>query len=84
MATGTGRRRKQRFEEIDVERINLVGKDGRVQLVLANKERLPDPVIDGKTLKRSGLPTPGLIFYNDEGDECGGLIFGGGRREGDR
>ena len=79
----TGRWRKQRFEEIDVVRINLVGKDGRVQLVLANKERLPNPVIDGKTLKRSGPPTPGLIFYNDEGDECGGRIFGGGRREGD-
>jgi hypothetical protein len=23
---------------------------------------------------------PGLIFYNDEGDEVGGLIFGGGRQ----
>ena len=75
-----GRSIRQQFEEIDVKRINVVGEDGRVRLVIANKERLPDPIIDGKSLPRSGPPTPGLIFYNDEGDECGGLIFGGGRQ----
>jgi hypothetical protein len=74
-------RQKRRFAEIEVERIHIVGEDGRVQMVISNKERLPDPVVGGKVLKRSGIPTPGLLFYNDEGDECGGLIFGGGRQD---
>lgn len=69
--------KNQRFTEIDVERINIVEKDGALKLVLSNKERFPDPVIDGRTAQRQGGGTPGMIFYNDEGDECGGLIFAG-------
>jgi len=70
--------RKLAVEELEVERINVVGKDGKVQLVISNRERLPDPVVAGKVLsKRKGIPTAGFIFYNDEGDECGGLVFGG-------
>lgn len=75
------RARKLWVEELEVKRINVVGEDGRTQLVISNRERLPDPVIDGKVFKRTGIPTAGLIFYNDEGDECGGLVFGGGGQE---
>jgi hypothetical protein len=67
---------KQRFTEIDVERINLVEKDGRVRLVLANSERSPAVIVSGRTLGKGG-GRAGMIFYNDEGDENGGLIFGG-------
>jgi hypothetical protein len=35
--------RKQQFEEIDVQRINVVEKDGQIKMVLSNKERFPDP-----------------------------------------
>jgi hypothetical protein len=64
---------KTRFQEIDVERINIVEPDGRIALVLANKERLPGPVMDGKTYERVGLKSPGILFYNHEGNESGGL-----------
>jgi len=67
---------KPRFEEIDVERINLVEKDGRVRLVIANDARSPAVVLSGKTLGNPG-GRAGMIFYNDEGDENGGLIFRG-------
>jgi hypothetical protein len=67
---------KTRFEEIDVERINLVEKDGRVRLVIANDGRSPAVVLSGKTLGKPG-GRAGMIFYNDEGDESGGLVFGG-------
>ena len=67
---------KPRFEEIDVERINLVEKDGRVRLVIANSARSPAVVLAGKTLGKPG-GRAGMIFYNDEGDENGGLIFRG-------
>jgi hypothetical protein len=67
---------KPHFEEISVERINLVEKDGRVRLVIANEARSPAVVLSGKTLSKPG-GRAGMIFYNDEGDESGGLIFRG-------
>jgi hypothetical protein len=75
---------KPKFAEIDVERINIVEKDGTIKMVISNKERTPDPVVGGKTLrgKRQGDKSPGIIFYNDQGDEDGGLAFGGQEKDG--
>src|SRR5258707_12941097 len=70
---------KARFEEIDVERINVVEKDGTLRLVISNKARAPDPVVSGKTYPRGGGNRAGVIFFNDEGNENGGLIYGGRR-----
>ncbi|WP_139362059.1 hypothetical protein [Hymenobacter sp. CRA2] len=66
-----------RFGEISVERLNLVERDGTVKMLMSNKERFPQGVtVDGKHIdyKREH---PGMLFYNDKGEECGGLIFGG-------
>ncbi len=70
-------REKQRFGEIDVERINVIEPDGQVKMVIANTERLPGPgnIVTGKFGKRTGLKTPGILFYNGQGEESGGLIF---------
>ena len=67
---------RPRFEELDVERLNIVEPDGRVRLVLANAVRSPGVVVAGQTLSTPG-GRPGLLFYNDEGEENGGLIFRG-------
>ncbi|MFN2610313.1 MAG: hypothetical protein ABR507_05500 [Actinomycetota bacterium] len=70
---------KVQFDEIDVKRINVIGPDGGLRMVITNEDRLPDPVVDGQTLKRQGSPKwPAIIFYNQRGDECGGLLFYGG------
>jgi len=75
--------RKQRFEEIDVERINVVEKDGKLRMVISNQERQHPGIVDGKPIERYGRPRPpGIIFFNKFGDECGGLIFGGDRNQG--
>jgi hypothetical protein len=68
---------KQKFEEIDVERINVVEKDGQVKLVIANKARLPGPgnIVTGKFFTRQGLKGPGILLYNEKGDESGGLSY---------
>lgn len=66
-----------KFTEIDVERINIVTPEGKRALVIANRERIPHPVIGGKESKRDGPARPGMIFYNTAGDEIGGLIFEG-------
>lgn len=69
-------------QELTVERINVVESDGAVRLVISNRTRAPDPVVGGKAGKRSGGNQAGLIFYNDEGDECGGIVYWGRSQDG--
>src|SRR5918992_928218 len=61
-----------RFEEIDVERMNVVEQDGRVRLVVANKARFPGLMIDGEE-----HPYPrgvaGIVFIDEAGNETGTL-----------
>src|ERR1700730_9629989 len=65
---------RQKFDELTVERLNVVEKNGQLRAVIANTDRMPDPIIDGKPFKTERVP--GMVFYNGLGDECGGLIFG--------
>jgi hypothetical protein len=74
---GEAQTTRTRFEEIDVERINIVESDGRVRLVLANGARQADAVIDGRVLVPGRNRPAGLMFFNQQGDEVGGLIYGG-------
>jgi hypothetical protein len=67
--------RKQKFEEIDVERINIVEKDGKLRMVISNRERQHPGVVDGKIMARPNGRAPGMIFFNHLGDEAGGLMF---------
>ena len=62
--------------EITVERINLVDKDGTLRMVIADKDRMHPGVLDGKVIERA-RPVAGIIFFNDEGDEVGGLTYSG-------
>jgi hypothetical protein len=70
---------RARFEEIDVERINIVERDGRVRLVIANLEKTPGPIERGVPFGYGSGTRAGMIFYNDEHTENGGLIFAGRR-----
>jgi hypothetical protein len=71
------------FEEISVERINIIEKNGFNRMVLANSDKAPGVDKFGKEVFRSSDPRPGMIFYNDEGTENGGLIFRG-KKENDK
>lgn len=65
-----------KFGEIDVERINVVEKNGKLDLVISNTDRMPPPILNGKVLSaNAGQREPGLLFYNGKGDEDGGLAF---------
>jgi hypothetical protein len=81
-AAFTFQTQKQKFGEIDVERINVVEKNGATRLVISNSERSPGPIERGKPFGYPGGSRPGLIFYNEEGTENGGLIFGGKKENG--
>jgi hypothetical protein len=70
---------KQRFTEIDVERINIVEPDGKLRMVLSNRPRSIGPIYRGQPFGYPGGARPGIIFFNDEGTENGGLVFNGRR-----
>jgi hypothetical protein len=65
-----------KFDELTVGRINVVDADGTLRLVISNKDRMHPGVIDGRTIDRS-RPVAGLLFFNEAGDEVGGLTFTG-------
>jgi hypothetical protein len=72
---------KVKFTEIDVERINIVEPDGKLRLVISNRPRSIGPIYKGKPFGYPGGGRPGLIFFNDEGTENGGLTFTGRQRD---
>ena len=67
------------LDEITVHRINVVESDGTLRMVISNRDRLPGVIVRGKEQPKVDRPQAGMIFYNDEGSENGGLIFGGRR-----
>jgi hypothetical protein len=71
------------LDELRVHRIDIVEPDGTLRMVLSNKSRLPPVIIKGQERPEMGEPRPqaGILFYNDEGTENGGLIFGGRKNE---
>lgn len=72
--------KKTAFEEIDVQRINVVEPDGRLRMTIASQARFPGLIVRGveKPFER---PQAGMLFFNDEASEVGGLIFGGRQNE---
>jgi hypothetical protein len=79
--TGAGTHRSQSFDEIEVHRIDVLEPNGTLRMVISNKDRLPPVIVKGKEHPEMGesRPQAGMLFYNDEGSENGGLIFGGHR-----
>jgi hypothetical protein len=72
------------LKEINVGRINIVDADGTVRMVLSNHELFPTQFQFGSETFTHVNRGPGVLFFNDEGVECGGLIWGGGMRDGKR
>jgi hypothetical protein len=72
-------RQKQKFAEIDVERINVVEPDGTLRMVISNKAAFPGIIIKGEETPHPDRKTAGMLFFNDEATENGGLIFGGSK-----
>src|SRR5215472_14785626 len=64
---------KQKFGEIDVERINVVEKNGKLDMVISNQERQHPGIVNGKVIERKAARPPGMIFFDQSGDEMGGV-----------
>jgi hypothetical protein len=70
---------RHKITELDVERINVVEPDGSYRMVISNRPRSIGPIYKGKPFGYAGGTRPGIIFFNDEGTENGGLTFTGRR-----
>jgi hypothetical protein len=71
-------------DELRAERITIIEPTGLPRLVLSNALKSPPGLAYGKSFGIPGGNRPGIIFYNDEATECGGLVFSGRRDSGGR
>lgn len=68
------------FNEINVQRINIREPDGTIRMVISNTAQSPG--IYWRNVERphpSGRRGAGMLFFNEEGTENGGLTFSGQR-----
>jgi hypothetical protein len=66
------------FDTIDVQRLNMREADGTLRMAIANKALFPGAIFKGKEYPHASRnDTAGMIMFDDEGTEDGGLIFGG-------
>jgi hypothetical protein len=63
------------FDEISVNRLNIVEPNGRYRLVLANSARFPGLFMNGREYRHHSRTGGGMLFFNDDGDEVGGLTY---------
>jgi len=67
------------LDEITVERINIVSPSGKLVMAISNKERIAPPAVGGKvypvSVSEGREYMAGIVFFNQEGDEMGGLLF---------
>jgi len=68
------------LEELDVERVNVVEKDGTLKMVISNKQRQHPGLSNFKSMPARERQA-GILFFNSSGDECGGLTYDGTRDE---
>src|SRR6202167_478643 len=68
------------FREIDVQRINVREPDGTLRMTISNSATAPGLIFKGKEHPFPNRQAAGILFFNDEGSENGGLLFGGAHK----
>ena len=71
----------QRLDELVVKKITVVGEDNSPRMVLSNETRQHSGRMNGKDWAKRERPA-GIIFFNNQGDECGGIIFKATEKDG--
>lgn len=83
LLSGAAPSRNASFDTIEVNRIDLREPDGTLRMAIASRGRFPGAIYGGVEHPHPGrTDSAGMIFYNDEGNENGGLIFGGRKADG--
>jgi len=73
---------KVSYDELDVHRINVRDRDGTLRMTISNTDSAPGIIVKNKEFPHPDRKSAGILFFNDEGTENGGLIFGGGKNDG--
>src|ERR1700729_3842485 len=73
-------RKVTEFAEIDVQRINIREPDGTLRMTISNAATAPGLIFKGKEHPFPNRQAAGILFFNDEGSENGGLLFGGAKK----
>lgn len=73
---GATSQRSASFDVIDAQRVNIREPDGTLRLAISNRTLFPGAIIHNKELPHP-RPMAGMLFFNDEGTENGGLIYNG-------
>ncbi len=68
--------KKLTLDTLDVGRINILEPDGTIRLSISNRSSFPGLFIKNEEFKHP-RNMAGLLFFNDEGTEQGGLIYKG-------
>ena len=72
------------FGEIDVHRINVREPDGTLRMSISNQAAFPEAIVKGQAYPHPNRDTAGMLFFNEEGTETGGLVFSGRMIDGKR
>jgi hypothetical protein len=67
------------FDQIQAQQIRIIEPDGTLRMIISNSKKLPGVIVHGKEVEQVDRPQAGVLFYNDEASENGGLIFGGSK-----
>ena len=67
------------FDQIQAQQIRIVEPDGTLRMIISNSKKLPGVIVHGKEIEQVDRPQAGMLFYNDEASENGGLIFSGSK-----
>jgi hypothetical protein len=65
---------ERKFDEITAKKITITGEDNLPRMVLSNENRQHSGRMNGKEWPKRERPS-GIIFFNNQGDECGGLVY---------
>jgi hypothetical protein len=66
------------FDTLVVHRIDVVDREGKLAMVIVKHDDFPSPVVNGKSMHRTGGDdASGIVFYNQRGDEQGALNWSG-------
>ena len=68
------------FVEIDVQRINVREPDGTLRMTISGAATAPGLIFKGTEHPYPNRQAAGILFFNDEGTESGGLLFGGAKK----
>lgn len=71
-----------KFNTIDVQRINIVEPDGTVKMIITNADQFPNgkDKVNNRMTNVTRKKRSGMLFYNEDGIECGGFIYDGQKK----